>query len=236
MEGGQLLSNLFRDIDMFMVPGSSESLLISFCSEYLRKKGKIHHLTVSVNINDCAFHASRGNRQLADGDILTLDVSYFYRNNWIDMAWTYLIGTPDSQKQDLYRTARKTLSEALSAIWPGENVMTVAEAVSPVMRYSGCSIVSAGCGHGIGHSLHEEPCIPFASGSVDENQFFPLSGIITLEPVVTTGSGLVHIDSMTGEAITTDNNPAAYFETMVFLSPLGVEAPFWKNMNSRKWY
>lgn len=229
MEGGRLLTNLFRDAEMLAVPGATETLLYSFCQSYLKTRGSIANPIISINTNEYAFHGYRRDVIFRSGDIVTLDIAFRYKSSWVDMAWSYLIGLPSAEVRNLYESAKNAVDTALREVWPGEEISALSGSVESQVKRCGCHIIPEACGHGVGRELHEKPLIPFARSKDSASKArFPQAGIVTIEPVLTLGSGKLNTDPVSGCFKTADRKPAAYFETMVFLSPLGKETPFWK--------
>ncbi|MBL0938348.1 MAG: type I methionyl aminopeptidase [Gemmatimonadaceae bacterium] len=113
-----------------------------------------------ISVNDEIVHGIPGARVLADGDLVTLDVTLELDGFMADSARTVAVGAPPKGGTQLLRTAREALEAGLAAALPGRRVRDVGAAIDRSVRANGGWVFKELCGHGIGRKLHEEPSVP----------------------------------------------------------------------------
>lgn len=78
------------------------------------------------------------------------------------------------------------------------------------------------CGHGVGRTIHEEPCVP---NYFDNRQRSKLTEglVLTIEPIVSAGSGREYLSEDGWTINTADGSLAAHFEhTFVITSGIPI--------------
>ena len=90
------------------------------------------------------------------------------------------------------------------------------------MEAAGFSVVREFVGHGIGTALHEEPQVPnYVTPGKGRGPKLAPGMVLAIEPMVTTGSPSVRMQSNRWTAQTTDGGFAAHFEHSVALTESG---------------
>ena len=104
----------------------------------------------------------------------------------------------------------------------GNRLSDISSAVQRAVEAEGFSVIRAFVGHGIGHSLHEDPQVP--------NFGLPGSGpkikpglMLAIEPMIAAGGWDVEIQEDGWTAVTKDRSLAAHFEHTVVATEKGVE-------------
>jgi methionyl aminopeptidase len=94
---------------------------------------------------------------------------------------------------------------------PGRRACDVGAAVEEAVHRRGFHVVRALTGHGIGHTIHEEPTIPNWADPT-ERAWLEDGMVITLEPIISAGSADVIEDADGWTLRTADGALAAHFE------------------------
>lgn len=107
-------------------------------------------------------HGVAGDRQIRDGDFVTMDFGAFYDGYCSDMTRTVAVGHVTEEMEKVYNTVLKAQLAGLAATRPGVTGRQIDQAARDVIVQAG---YGAFFGHGYGHSLgmeiHEEPnCNP----------------------------------------------------------------------------
>jgi len=99
----------------------------------------------------------------------------------------------------------------------GNRVYEIGRSVEREVRRCGFSVIKELCGHGVGRTIHEEPCVP--------NHFDPrfrtklTDGlVITIEPIISAGNGSAHLQPDKWTVCTTDNSLAAHYEHTIVIT------------------
>jgi methionyl aminopeptidase len=112
---------------------------------------------ICLSVNDAALHGRPHDRELRDGDVLSLDLACSI-DGWVaDSAVTVIVGTAREDDLRLVRSTREALAAGIRAAVPGARLGDVSAAIGEVAaRYGYLPGVDFG-GHGIGRSMHEDP-------------------------------------------------------------------------------
>jgi methionyl aminopeptidase len=218
----EAMERVFADLSTVMRAGITTRDIDHVAGLALKRHGLVGVLDgyrgypalVCTSVNNVAAHGVPDERELADGDVVTVDISGD-RAGWkADAAWTYAVGPVKRENRRLLRAAwRCTIAGAMAA-GPGRCVGDIGAAIGLQARKLGCSVVREFTGHGIGQELHEEPVIPH-EGSGGAGMRLEPGMVFNVEPVVTLGSGEVTQLSDGWSYITSDGSVSAQYEVTV---------------------
>lgn len=110
--------------------------------------------------NSASPHHEPGERTIAAGDAIVLDIGGTRAGYCSDTTRTAFVGPPPDEFAELYAVLRRAQQAACDAVAPGvpgEEVDTAAREVIDAAGYGGAFIHRTG--HGIGMEAHEEPYI-----------------------------------------------------------------------------
>jgi methionyl aminopeptidase len=144
--------------------------------------------TTCISVNEEAVHGIPGRRRLRSGDLVKLDVTAELDGFYADACVTVAVGRPLGANAALAATARRALEAGMRAARAGAPLHDVGAAVERTVVSRGHAVCSALHGHGIGRRIHEPPDVaPY----FDPRDSQPLGAglVMTVEPIVTTGSG-----------------------------------------------
>ncbi|WP_367342182.1 M24 family metallopeptidase [Limosilactobacillus sp.] len=148
---------------------------------------------VASGPNSAEPHATATNRQLKDGDMVTLDFGYFVDGYTADMTRTFAMGRPDPQLSEIYDVVNTARREVIKAARPGmcgDQLDAVGRSLIEEAGFG--DNFQHGMGHGIGLAIHELP----SSYSVGRDDVrFKANQVITVEPgIYLPGLGGVRIE------------------------------------------
>ncbi|XP_071526268.1 methionine aminopeptidase 1D, mitochondrial-like [Panulirus ornatus] len=115
--------------------------------------------SVCTSVNNVACHGIPDDRQLVDGDIVSVDVTVFCNGHHGDCCETYLVGNVDEAGQHLTQTARKCRDEAIALCAPGIPFAAVGAKVEDIAEGEGVTVVPCFVGRGIGKCFRGPPDI-----------------------------------------------------------------------------
>lgn len=178
--------------------------------------------SICASIDAEVVHGIPGDRQLKEGEILSIDVGVEKDGYFSDAAKTFAIGTISQEKQDLMRVTHEALHKGLEVCKKGNHLGDVSNAIQQHVESHGFSIVRDLVGHGIGTSLHEDPQIP-NFGTAKKGPRLKNGMVFAIEPMVNLGGFRVQFmdDGWTVETL--DGTPSAHFEHTVVLRNGGCE-------------
>jgi methionyl aminopeptidase len=101
------------------------------------------------------------NRELKEGDVISVDIGVI-KNGWHgDSAYTFAIGDPGTEVLKLLKVTKESLYKGIEKAVALNRVGDVAFAIQDYTeRKHNYGVVRELVGHGIGRELHEDPQIP----------------------------------------------------------------------------
>jgi methionyl aminopeptidase len=167
--------------------------------------------TNCISLNDEAVHGIPGARVVQDGDLVKLDVTIEKDGFMADAAETVAVGAVSETGRRLILCAEKAFEKAMLVARAGFRVSEIGRVVEREVRRNGFSVIRDLGGHGIGRTIHEEPRIPnYADPGA--NQILTEGLVITVEPIITAGSGRAVLAEDGWTVRTADGKPSAHYE------------------------
>ena len=200
-------------------PGVTTAELDAVCAGVLAANGaegspaKVYGFpgTACISVNDEAVHGIPGPRKLAEGDLVKCDVTAEKDGYVADAAVTVRVGKVDRKADALVRCAQSAFRQGMAAARPGNRIRDIGRAVEQEVRRWGFDVIKDLCGHGVGRSIHEEPCVPnFCDPRAREKLTEGL--VITIEPIIAAGKGRVRVLPDKWTIRTRDRSLSAHYE------------------------
>jgi methionyl aminopeptidase len=171
-----------------------------------------------ISLNDEAVHGIPGNRLLAEGDIAKLDVTVEKGGYMADAAITVPVGNVSPRAERLIACAERAFEKAMLVARAGFRISEIGRAVDGEVRKSGFAVIPELGGHGIGRTIHESPTVPNYPDP-QAREVMKKGLVITVEPIISSGSGKVFVDKDGWTVRTDDHTLSAHFEqTLVVTS------------------
>ena len=178
--------------------------------------------TICTSINEQVVHGIPSKDViLKAGDVVSIDVGATFRGLVGDSAWTYPVGEISEQKKKLLEVTEKSLFAGIEKMIDGNLLEDVSGAIEDVANQNGLGIVRQYGGHGVGHSMHEDP---FVFNYRTGNKVVLKKGMtIAIEPMLNLGEDDVYVLDDDWTVVTADNAPSAHFEHTVLVGEDGPE-------------
>jgi methionyl aminopeptidase len=171
-----------------------------------------------ISLNDEAVHGIPSERELQEGDLVKLDVTVEKDGFMADAAITVPVGRVSPQAERLMACAERAFHKAMLVARAGFRVFEIGKVVEREVRKSGFAVVRELGGHGIGRTIHEAPHVPNYPDPT-ARQVMSDGLVITVEPIISAGSGRVFTDKDGWTVRTGDRALSAHFEhTLVVTS------------------
>ena len=167
--------------------------------------------TVLISLNDEIVHGIPGSRRIVAGDIVKLDVTVEKDGYVADAARSVVVEPASPTAHRLVACARAAFRVALAVARAGVRVNEIGRAVEAEVRRRGFSVVEGLSGHGVGRTIHEAPEVP---NRYDPSQRDVLTEglVLTIEPLISSGSGRVVQDADGWTLRTQDGSLSAHHE------------------------
>ena len=177
--------------------------------------------TLCTSVNHEVVHGIPSDRrELAAGDLLSVDVGVRLDGLYADAAVTVSIGEPNPATARLLETTHRALHAGIDAALVGATIGDVGVAIQTVVDREGFGVVRELVGHGVGHAPHEDPQVP-NYGRPGTGPTLEAGLVIAIEPMVNLGSPDVRTLDDGWTVITTDGRLSAHFEHTVAVTSQG---------------
>ena len=184
--------------------------------------------TICASVNDEIVHGIPGSRELAAGDVLSIDCGAVVDGWHGDAAFTMIVppgpgesvaGQETAAPDDiaLVEAARSALWAGMAALRPGGRLGAVGEAIDDHVElgHDGrWGLVEEYTGHGIGTQMHLEPAVLNYRVRGRTPRVRP-GLVVAVEPMLTAGAPACHVLADDWTVVTTDGSRAAHWEHTV---------------------
>jgi methionyl aminopeptidase len=176
--------------------------------------------SVCVSINEVVVHGIPSSRELAEGDIVSIDVGAYKDGFHGDGAWTFPVGEIDEASDRLLQVTREALNRGIEQARPGARLGEISNAIQSHVEQNRFSVVRMLVGHGIGAQLHEDPQVP-NFGSRRQGPILAEGMVLAIEPMVNAGGFEVYTEQDEWTVVTRDRSRSAHFEHTVAITGNG---------------
>ncbi|MGZ6340125.1 MAG: type I methionyl aminopeptidase [Candidatus Limnocylindrales bacterium] len=226
---GRIVAETLALLETELRPGISTAALDVLAERHIRRSGAVPSFkgyhgfpsSICVSIDDEVVHGIPGDREIQDGQVVSIDAGAIWEGWHGDGARTFVVGTPTAEVARLVETTRLAMLAGIAAARSGAHVGDISAAVEDVARQGGYGIVRHYVGHGIGTAMHEEPEVPnFRTRRGPELK----PGIcLAIEPMLTLGGHEVATRPDHWTVVTRDGSLAAHFEHTIVVTDRDAE-------------
>jgi methionyl aminopeptidase len=176
--------------------------------------------SLCTSVNSEVVHGMPSERELKEGDIVSLDFGILNDGYYGDAAVTVPVGeiTPGARK--LLKITEEALYRGIAEVKAGNRIGDISAAIQGHVEAAGYSVVRDLVGHGIGKSLHEDPQVPNYGSSGRGIELKP-GMVFAIEPMVNEGAYRVEILRDGWTVVTADGKLSAHFEHSVAITENG---------------
>lgn len=245
--GGKYLANCFNELGLMVEQGRKTIEFENRFNELILKIGGKPSFkgqggfpfSICASLNEEIVHGLPSQREVEDGDILSLDAGIFFPLNVFltnfnekdypnlkngfhtDMARSFAVGEVDDEVKRLLIATKKTLKIGVKKVRSGITIGDLGETMQRFSEKQGFAVVRDLCGHGIGRDLHEDPQIP-NYGERHQGIKLEKGMVICIEPMLTMGDFNIKIAKDGFTFKTRDDSMSAHFEDMMVVEENGV--------------
>ncbi|MCB9024580.1 MAG: type I methionyl aminopeptidase [Lentimicrobiaceae bacterium] len=167
--------------------------------------------TLCISINDVVVHGIPGNRELKDGDLVSVDCGVILNGFYGDSAYSFAVGEVSEEVKMLMVRTKESLYRGIEAAKAGKRIGDIGFEIQSYVESFGYSVVRDLVGHGLGKHLHEKPEVP-NYGKRGVGTMLQKGLVICIEPMINLGTRHV-VQEKDGWTIrTSDRKPSAHFE------------------------
>jgi len=176
--------------------------------------------SLCTSVNSEVVHGMPSERELKEGDIVSLDFGILSDGYYGDAAVTVPVGEITPEARRLLKITEEALYRGIAEVKAGNRLGDISAAIQGHVEAAGYSVVRDLVGHGIGKSLHEDPQVP-NYGSGGRGIELKPGMVFAIEPMVNEGAYRVEILRDGWTVVTADGKLSAHFEHSVAITENG---------------
>ncbi|MET3684011.1 methionyl aminopeptidase [Alkalibacillus flavidus] len=227
---GKIVALTHNELAKHIKPGVTTKQLDQIAEAFIRDHDAIPSFkgyngfrgNVCVSVNEELVHGIPSDRQLVDGDIISIDIGAEYQGYHGDSAWTYAVGEISDETQHLLDVTEESLFKGLEQVKPGNRLTDISHAIQSYVEPFGYTIVQEYGGHGIGQNIHEDPHIS-NFGPANKGPRLKKGMVLAIEPMVNQGERYVRTLDDEWTVVTADHANCAHFEHTIAVTDDGYE-------------
>lgn len=156
-----------------------------------------------ISVNEEIAHGIPGSRIIQKGDMVNIDISASLDGYYGDTARSFFVGQGDKVGEHLIKTAQKALNNAIQAAVAGRRINVIGKTVEATAKKAGCKLILNLCGHGVGHTIHDEPEMINNYYDPKERRKLQPGMVIAIEPFISEKERYVVEDKKDGWTLRT---------------------------------
>ncbi|MDP2675588.1 MAG: type I methionyl aminopeptidase [Dehalococcoidia bacterium] len=220
-DAGRIVAEVLQIIVERLRPGLVEKELDEIVRREFEKRKVIpvflgyqgYPATVCVSVNDEIVHGIPGDREIADGDVVSIDLGCVHKGFVADSAVTAGVGNVSPEARRLIEVTREALNRGIDAARAGARLGKIGAAIQTYVEGEGFSVVREYVGHGVGRQMHEDPQVPnYVVGDPETGPVLKEGMVIAIEPMVNAGDWRTKRDPDNWTVRTLDGSLSAHFE------------------------
>ena len=217
-----LVGKTLAEVARLIRPGVTTKTLDEMAETFIRdhqalpgfKNYRGYPATLCISVNEQVVHWIPGDREIRDGDLVSVDCGTILNGFYGDSAYTFAVGAVSPENLELMKVTRESLMKGIEAAFAGSRIGNIGYAVQNHVESFGFSVVRDLVGHGLGRHLHEEPQVP-NYGKKGQGMKLTEGMVICIEPMINRGKRFV-VQEKDGWTIrTADGLPSAHYEHTV---------------------
>jgi methionyl aminopeptidase len=175
-----------------------------------------------ISVNEEIAHGIPGDRVIAEGDLVNIDVSAELDGFFADTGASFTVGRAQPAMTRLCRDGKRALWAGIGQVGPGRRMAAIGEAIGRFAQKNGYTLIRNLASHGVGTSLHEEPAEIPTWPDASERRIMQAGMVFTIEPFLSLGGDwAVEAD---GDPWTLYSRPQAFtvqYEHTLVVTPRG---------------
>lgn len=227
-KSGDVLAQIHERLRDFIKPGVSGTDINNFVMDIIDEHGATaeqigyqgYEYATCVSVNDEICHGFPRDEKLKGGDLVKVDMVINLDGGLSDSCWSYVVGEGSDQVNHLMKVTKEALYRGIEQAKVGNRIGDIGAAIQEYVESEDLSVVREFVGHGIGPTLHEAPSIPHY-GEAGTGKRLKEGMVITIEPMVNTGTWKSKMDDNGWTARTQDGGLSCQYEHTVAITKDG---------------
>lgn len=176
-----------------------------------------------ISVNNEIVHGIPGDRELLEGDLVSVDFGAIVAGWHGDAARSFIVGDGTPEHQQLVSDTREALWRGIAAARLGGRIGEISAAIQGFVKSlpTKYGIVREYTGHGIGSEMHMDPDVP-NFGRRMQGPRIETGMALAIEPMIVAGSAQTTVLDDEWTVVTRDGSWGAHWEHTITVTPQGV--------------
>jgi len=175
-----------------------------------------------ISVNETVVHGIPGDREIRDGDIVSVDLCAYKNGYHGDACRTFCVGAVKPEVKQLVKVTEECFFKGIENLKAGTPLYDIGYRVQKHAESFGYGVIRSYTGHGIGKEMHEDPSVP-NYGKFGTGMRLRAGTVLCVEPMIALGTWKVKLLNDGWSAVTLDGKPAAHYENTLVVREDGVE-------------
>lgn len=227
-DSGQLLASVHEALRTFIKPGITTWDIEVFVRDMIETNGGIaaqigyegYKYATCCSVNDEICHGFPRKTVLKDNDLVKVDMCIDLKGAMSDSCWAYVVGQSTPEIDHLMEVTEKSLYLGIEQAVIGNRIGDIGHAIQTYAEGENLSVVRDFIGHGIGPTIHEGPQVPHY-GQAGKGIRLKEGMVITIEPMLNTGTWQMKMDNNGWTARTKDGGLSCQYEHTIAITKEG---------------
>lgn len=194
-EIGRIVANTMHAMSRAMEPGMTTRELDAIGRSLLEREGALSAPEASydfpgatcISVNEEIAHGIPGDRVIAPGDLVNIDVSASKNGYFADTGASFCLPPKRTQLDRLCRDGKRAMQIGIAQVGAGKPLAGIGQAIGRFATARGYTLIRNLASHGVGRSLHEYPEEIATWPMRDERRRIDKGLVLTVEPFLSTG-------------------------------------------------
>lgn len=164
-EIGRIVANTMYSMAAAMEPGMTTAELDNIGRELLDREGAVAAPratygfpgTTCISVNEEIAHGIPGERKLAAGDLVNIDVSASLNGYFADTGASFGVGPLQPSLDRLCRDGKRAMESGIAQVAHDKPLAGIGNAIGKFAAKRGYTLIRNLASHGVGKALHEYP-------------------------------------------------------------------------------
>jgi methionyl aminopeptidase len=227
---GRIAAQALAEVGRHVEPGVTTDELDRVGHEFLIDHGAYpstlsyrgYPKSLCTSLNEVICHGIPDDTEMAEGDIVNVDITAFIGGVHGDTNATFPVGEVDDESRLLIERTHEAMMRGIRAVAPGRPLNAIGRVIESYARRFGYGVVRDFTGHGIGTTFHSGLIVPHFDDP-DVHVIMEAGMTFTIEPMLTLGTIAYDIWPDGWTAVTKDRRRTAQFEHTLVVTTDGYE-------------
>lgn len=192
---GRIVAQTLQTMGRALEPGMTTRELDEIGRAFLEREGAISAPqstydfpgATCISVSEEIAHGIPGDRKIAQGDLVNIDVSASKNGFFADTGATFRVGPVAPALDRLCRDGRRAMQIGIAEVGAGKPVAGIGRAIGDFASKRGYTLIRNLASHGVGRSLHEYPQEIATWPTRGDKRRLADGMVVTVEPFLSTG-------------------------------------------------